>query len=115
MSPVPVPVADGGVADGAAPLQVEERERDPRSDTVTIKLLVEPPKRAHAFWGMKDLGMTPLEIQRPRGSGPLDLAIRAPGYLTIHTRAFTDRDDKVSIRLVPEAEAPHTFGYRAPP
>jgi hypothetical protein len=98
--------------DVGASLQAEEGERNPRSDTVTIKLLVDPPKRAHAFWGMKDMGVTPLEIKRPRGSGPVDLAIRAPGYLTIHTRAFTDRDDRITIRLVPDAEAPRTFGYR---
>jgi hypothetical protein len=106
-------VTDGQVGDAGESLQVEEGEQHPRSEAVTIKLLVDPPKRAHAFWGMKDLGVAPLEIRRPRGSGPLDLTIRAPGYLTIHTRAFTDRDDKVTIRMVPEVEAPRTFGYRA--
>lgn len=100
-------------ADVEPSLEVEAREADPRSEMVTIKLVVEPAKRAEVFWGAKDLGLAPLEIQRPRGSGPVDLVLRAPGYLTFHTRAYTDRDDKIPIRMVPEVEAPRMFGYRA--
>jgi hypothetical protein len=113
-------VGSGGAAGpgdndkGRQPLPIEEAERDPRSEMITVRLLVDPPKRAHVFWGQKDLGTAPIEIQRPRGSGPLDLLLRAPGYLTFHTRAFTDRDDKVTIHLVPESEAPRMFGYRGP-
>ena len=83
-------------------------------DLVTIKLLVEPPKRAHVFWGVKDLGVAPVELHRPRGSGPMDLALRAPGFLTHHTRVFTERDDTLSIRLSPETEGARYFGYQAP-
>jgi len=83
-------------------------------DLVTIHVLVEPPQRAHVIWGAKDFGLAPLDIRRPRGSGPLDLVVRAPGYLTLHTRAFTDRDNTLSVRLVTEAEAPRFAGYRAP-
>jgi len=81
---------------------------------VTIKLLVTPPKLAHVIWGVKDLGVAPLELRRPRGSGPMDLILRAPGFLTHHTRVFTDRDDTLSIRLGPENEAFTFFGYQAP-
>ena len=95
-------------------LKVEEGESDPRSETVTIKVVVDPPKPAHVFWGAQDLGVAPLEIKRPRGSGPVDLVVRSPGALTVHTRAFTDRDDKIAIRLVPETEAARVFGYRPP-
>lgn len=84
------------------------------ADLVTIHVLVQPPQRAHVIWGAKDFGLGPLDIRRPRGSGPLDLLVRAPGYLTLHTRAFTDRDNTLSVRLVPEAEAPRFAGYRAP-
>jgi hypothetical protein len=84
------------------------------ADLVTIHVLVEPPQRAHVIWGAKDFGLGPLDIRRPRGSGPLDLLVHAPGYLTLHTRAFTDRDNTLSVRLVPEAEAPRFPGYRAP-
>jgi hypothetical protein len=83
-------------------------------ELVTIKLVVTPPKLAHVIWGVKDLGVAPLELRRPRGSGPMDLLLRAPGFLTHHTRVFTDRDDTLSIRLTPENEAASTFGYQTP-
>lgn len=83
-------------------------------DMVTIRLLVEPPNRAHVHWGAKDFGLGPLDIRRPRGSGPLDLVLRAPGFLTLHTRVFTDRDNSLSVHLVPEAEASRFPGYQSP-
>ncbi|MEO7669276.1 MAG: hypothetical protein ABIW57_08045 [Polyangia bacterium] len=83
----------------------------PLPEMVTVKIVVDPPQRAHVFWGVKDLGPAPLEIRRPRGSGPVDLILRAPGYLTVHTRAFTERDDKLAFKLVPETEAARMFGY----
>jgi hypothetical protein len=83
-------------------------------DLVTIRLLVEPAKRAHVFWGAKDFGLAPLELRRPRGSGPLDLVLRAPGFLTLHTRVFTERDNSLSVHLVPEAEASRFPGYQSP-
>jgi hypothetical protein len=78
---------------------------------VTIKLLAEAAKKAHVFWGRKDLGVAPLEIQRPRGSGPLDLLVNAPGFLPLHTRVFTDRDDVVSLRLYDADGARGLLGY----
>jgi len=53
-----------------------------------------------------------LELQRPRGSGPLDLIVLAPGALPLHTRVFTDRDDKLALRLVAESDAPAMLGFR---
>jgi hypothetical protein len=102
----------------AAPVEealVEEApEANPRSETVTIKLFAEPSRKARVFWGRKDLGLAPLELTRPRGSGPLDLLVVAPGALPLHTRVFTDRDDKLSLRLVPDGDAPSLLGYHAP-
>jgi hypothetical protein len=92
----------------------ETPEANPRSETVTIKLFAEPARKARVFWGRKDLGLAPLELSRPRGSGPLDLLVVAPGALPLHTRVFTDRDDKLSLRLVPESDAPSMLGYHAP-
>jgi hypothetical protein len=90
----------------------EERERDPRSDTVKIKVIVDARRQAHVTWGRKDFGLAPLEIERPRNSGPLDLIVVAPGYLPLHARALTDRDDVLSLRLYSAAEAPQLLGYR---
>jgi hypothetical protein len=80
-------------------------------DKVTIKLSVDAHWKAHVFWGRKDLGVAPLQIERPRGSGPLDLLIVADGALPLHTRVFTDRDGALSVRLYAESEAPGLLGY----
>ena len=104
---------DASVAATDEMLVREERERDPRSDTVKIKLLGGDRRQAHVFWGRKDLGVAPLEVERPRNSGPLDLVVIAPGYLPFHARAFTDRDDLISFHLYTAAEAPQLLGYRA--
>ena len=107
----PTAAGVGGAPAPESP-QAEEGDGNPRSAEVVIRLLVEPPKVAHVHWGVKDLGLAPLEIRRPRGSGPLDVVLRAPGYLAYHTRLFTDRDDRLSIRLVPVGAASGVFGYR---
>jgi hypothetical protein len=78
---------------------------------VTIKLLADANRKAHVFWGRKDLGLAPLEIRRPRGSGPLDLVVISPGFLPLHTRAFTDRDDTLSLRLYDEDTARGLLGH----
>ncbi len=92
----------------------ETPEANPTSEMITIKLVAEASRKARVFWGRKDLGFAPLELQRPRGSGPLDLLVVAPGALPLHTRVYTDRDDKLSLRLVNEADAPSLLGYHAP-
>jgi len=75
-------------------------------DLVRVQIFVDPPQRAHVYWGIKDLGVAPFELQRVRGSGPLDLIIRAPGFLVVHTRAFTEHDDKLFVHLTPTPGAP---------
>jgi len=51
-------------------------------------------------WGNKNLGMIPvprpLVVVRPRDSGPLDLVIRAIGFLPVHTRALYFSDSRVA-------------------
>jgi len=78
---------------------------------VTLKLLADPNRKAHVFWGRKDLGVAPLEIRRPRGSGPLDLVFVAQGFLPLHTRAFTDHDETLSVRLYDEEAASGLLGH----
>lgn len=95
-------------------LKTEEAEANPRSETVKIRISVDPSRAAQVYWGHKNLGRPPIEIERPRSSGPLDLVIKAPGFLPMHTRAFTDRDDKVSVRLRTEREAVGMLGWKRP-
>jgi hypothetical protein len=109
ISAPPTPAAPATETD--SPLVAEPSDRDPRSQTVTIKVLVDAKRKAHVFWGRKDLGEAPLELQRPRDSGPMDLVVSAPGFLPLHTRVFTDRDDKLFLRLFSLEEAPQMLGY----
>ena len=117
-APPPTPVADVVVAPPPAPMpaDLEPAPVDDRADggTVTIKLVADARRQAHVTWGRKDLGVAPLQIVRPRGSAPLDLMIQAPGFLPLHTRVFTDRDDTLSLRLYSEGDAVGLPGY-APP
>jgi hypothetical protein len=85
----------------------------PSTETVTIRLVADAKRQAQVFWGRKLLGVAPLELKRPRGSGPLDLLVVAPGYLPLHTRVFTDRDEVLALRLYSDKEAPGLLGYQA--
>ena len=113
----PAPAAPGLAAlSPAAPDPSDDDLPDPGSpaETVTIKLIADSHRQAHVLWGRKDLGVAPLEIQRPRGSGPLDLLVVAPGFLPLHTRVFTDRGEILPLRLYSEKEATALLGWLPP-
>ena len=115
-APPPPPPPAPAAAQPEPPLPDEEPEPlapDPRRGEVTIKLLADGNRKAHVFWGRKDFGAAPLEIRRPRGSGPMDLTVVAPGALPLHTRVFTDRDETLSLRIYDEDSARGLLGYRS--
>jgi hypothetical protein len=100
-----------------AELKTEEPEENPYSESVTLKVAVTPPAKALVMWGAKQLaklapGSMDAEIIRPRGSGPVDLEIKADGYMPYHTRLYTDRDEKANVRLYRTEDAPGLFGYK---
>jgi hypothetical protein len=108
----PDAVADLLLAGG--PVRPEPPERDPAAARVRLKLTVVPVE-AEVHWGRKKLGIAgrkPLEVERLRNSGPLDVVIRAGGYLPYHTRLFTDRDDALTVRLVRPADARSLLGWK---
>jgi hypothetical protein len=90
-----------------------------KADTVRITIQTVPPRKASVRWGNKTLGVIPtpqaLVVERPRDSGPLDLVIRAAGFLPVHTRAYTFSDSRVAVKLTPPAEKSKLFGYRQEP
>ena len=92
--------------------------REPQSAKVSIQILVYPSARATVSWGRKRLGIIrpqgSLTVKRPRDSGPLDLMIRAEGYLPVQTRAYTFDDTKLQVRLTPVDEINTLLGYREP-
>jgi hypothetical protein len=102
----------------AAPPAVEETAA-PKGDTVHISIQTVPPRKAQVKWGGKSLGVIPtpkaLVVERPRDSGPLDLVIRAAGFLPVHTRAYTFSDSRVAVKLTPPSEKSKLFGYRQEP
>ena len=107
------PDARADVLLAGGPVRPEPPERDPDAPRVRLKLTVLPVD-AEVAWGRKKLGVAgrkPLELERPRGTGPLDLVIRAPGFLPFHTRMHTDRDDVLVVRLVRPQEARSLLGW----
>ena len=51
-------------------------------------------------------------MQWKHDSGPVDVVVRAPGYLPVNTRAYTFRDDDVAVALTRPADASKLLGYR---
>lgn len=107
------PPPDAGAPAAAAPR--------PMSDKVRITFTVVPSQsKAMVYWGRKRLGMIaprqPLVVERPRDSGPLDVIVRAQGFLPVQTRAYTFADSKVGVKLTPPDQKKALLGYReAPP
>ncbi len=92
-------------------------------DTDKVKISIQtipamtPPAKAEVRMGKKTLGLIlgprkPFILERPRDSGPLDLVIRAEGFLPLHTRAYTFSDSKLTVKLTRIADKPTLFGYR---
>jgi hypothetical protein len=77
-----------------------------------------PPRRATVMWGGKRLGVIdrgkPLVVERPRDSGPIDVVIRAPGYLPVHARAVTFDDTTLEVRITPVDKKDTIYGYQEP-
>lgn len=103
------------------PLSPKAAEVDagpPLSPNVKLTLRTYPMRRATVTWGSKRLGFIdrgkPLVLERPRDSGPLDLIIRATGYLPVHTRAYTFNDGNVEVKLTPVDKMDTVYGYQQP-
>ena len=86
--------------------------------TATIVFATVPYVTAVVTWGKKPLGRIlpgkPLVVVRPRDSGPLDVVIRAAGYLPVQTRAHTFSDSRVVVKLTPPDKKNELVGYRVP-
>lgn len=91
----------------------------PLSSNVRIVFTTIPSAKAMVFWGKKRLGpiepRRPLIVQRPRDSGPLDLMVRAEGFLPVQTRVYTFADSKIAVKLTPPDQKKTLLGYREPP
>ena len=108
--PLPPPVTISADAGVVAPTVIKT--------TATIMFQTTPSMRATVSWGKKQLGAIapgkPLYVVRPRDSGPLDVVVRAQGYLPVHTRAHTFSDNKVMVKLTAPDQTATLLGYRVP-
>jgi hypothetical protein len=88
------------------------------SSTVKIVFRTFPGRRGVVMWGGKRLGFvdrdTPLVVERPRDSGPLDVVIRVTDYLPVHTRAYTFTDSNIDVRITPLDKKDTIYGYKEP-
>lgn len=79
-----------------------------------IKIIVRAKgaDKALVFWGKKKLGETPVTLERPRDSGPVDLVVRSDGFFAVHTRAYTFHNDVVYVRMTKLEDRMTLFGAK---
>ena len=91
---------------------------EPPKTTARITFTTVPRTNATVSWGKTRLGViTPtasLVIERPRDSGPLDVVVRAPGYLPVTTRAHTFAETRIVVKLTRPSQTQTLVGYKAP-
>jgi hypothetical protein len=113
VAPPPIATAlDGGAR--LAP-QVQQAVPAPvvKPPPPKVKIVVSSqPGKAEIFWGKKSLGKTPLTIERPRDSGPMDLVLRREGFFPVHVRAYSFRSDKVGGVLTKLGDRMTLFGAK---
>ena len=79
-----------------------KQEAKDRSRTGTVKVSVSSkPKGAAVYYGGKLLGTTPFSISATRGSTPLDVVVRKPGYMVLRTRVRRKVSRQYIFRLTP--------------
>ena len=113
----PGAVLTAGTAGSAAPT-AGTTAPEPVRTTARITFQTLPPISASVTWGATKLGQIPpresLVVTRPRDSGPLDVIVKAAGYLPVHTRAHTFGDSRVVVKLTPPDQESTLLGYRVP-
>jgi hypothetical protein len=80
--------------------------------TVQLTLKTKPRVRAVVYHGKEELGSTPLQLTWTKDTGPIDIKLRAAGYLTVNSRLYTHRNDHVTVQMFKTDEAHLLFGYK---
>ncbi|MEO6952898.1 MAG: hypothetical protein ABI321_13920 [Polyangia bacterium] len=115
----PHTTGDAGQTSSAGPSSDHVPTPDPTAVTAPrppskIKIFVRTsPTKMFVHWGKKNLGLTPLTVERPRDSGPVDLVLRGTGFFPMHTRAYTVKNDTISVKMVKLADRMTVFGAKA--
>lgn len=80
----------------------DQKEQADRARDENITTAVRSsPRGAAVFYGGKLLGNTPLSMSAKRGSTPLDVVIKARGYMTLHTRLSRKVNRSYFYKLTP--------------
>lgn len=115
----PTPVENGAQKpEPGQPTPQVEAKPDPSAITppsppAKVKIMVRTsPSKVFVSWGRKKLGRTPLNFERPRDSGPVDLVLRYQGYFPVHTRAYTVKNDLVAVKMVRLENRMSVFGAK---
>lgn len=101
----------------AAPPDAGAPGTKPKPEKVKIWFFTVPTVKAELRWGKKKLGLInatkkPFFIERPKDSGPMDVVVRAEGFLPLNTRVYTYADNKVWLKLTPETEKHKILGFK---
>jgi hypothetical protein len=80
--------------------------------TVELSVRTSPRVAARVYHGKELLGTAPFTIKWPKDTGSLDLVLKASGYITVNTRLYTYRDDKVNVEMFKTSQAHKLFGYK---
>ena len=112
---VPVALAQRLPDAGAAPAVVKPLSPKVKITFQTVPIL--KGVKVEIKWGKKRLGFIdgprkPFILERMRDSGPIDVVVKAEGYLTVNTRAYTFDDNKVFVKMTPVEEKHTLLGYR---
>ncbi len=117
--PSPNPTQTGTLGQGLVsppPPNIALPEASPKPLSVRVRVTVRSsPGKSTVYWGKKKLGDTPVQLDRPRDSGPVDLIVRRVGYFPFHTRAYTFRNDTVYAKLTRLADRMTLFGAKEEP
>ena len=80
----------------------DQREEEDRSRKGTINVMIRSiPKGASVTYGGKLLGRTPVTLKAPRGSTPLDVVVKARGFMTLRTRIRRKVNRSYTYKLTP--------------
>ena len=85
---------------------------DAGSPSIQITLKTKPRVRAVVYHGKEELGVTPLQLTWAKDTGPIDIKLKASGYLTVNSRLYTHRNDHVTVNMFKTDEAHLLFGYK---
>jgi len=111
-APTEAQEASGVQVAPTAPSGAAAKPLPPKIKIIVRSRGVEKTDKVLVFWGRKKLGETPVTLERPRDSGPVDLVVRSEGYFPVHTRAYTFRNDVLYVKLTKLEERMTLFGAK---